>query len=398
MRDSKQIPYLLKLIDDESSSIQEKVFAELSSYGPSLKDEIKKLSLPLNPVQKDCIEQIYQSNKKEWLKQIWPSWFDLNKDNEKLEGALTILSDFLSDYDSKVNLKQRLDILAIQYKEKHRIKDERLLARFLFKDKGLLGDEDDYYNPQNCNLNYVIKGKKGIPISLASIYMLVGARLGLHIEGCHFPGHFLTRINWRGRQVFVDCFSNGQIIELQDILAVRSDIQDGLEDILRENVDAETIIRRFLSNLVRSYQMIDNEEHSQLMTELFRDLDMRVADKRIPELTPDEIIIDVGPLLNPGQVVRHVRHGYRGVIVETDTRFRTIEKWFDGSRMQYSRRQPWYHVLVHDTDQVTYVSESNLLSEQKIKPITHPLLPYFFDTNPEGKYIRNANPWPSPDF
>lgn len=398
MIDSKQIPYLLRLVDDESSEVQKKIFAELALFGPSLKDEIKKLSLPLTSVQSQYINQIYQLNKLDWLKQMWPGWFGLKDDYQKLEGALTILSDFLNNYDSTISLKRLLDVLAIQYKARHRLKDERMLARFLFKEKGLRGDEFDYYSPQNCNLTYVICEKKGIPISLASIYMLVGRRLGLHIEGCHFPGHFLTRINHKGRRVFVDCFSSGQIIQPEDILGLRSDIQDGMEEILEEKIEAEVIIRRVLANLIRAYQMLENAQMSELMVGLFQDLDMRVAYKRIPELSPDEIIIDIGPQLEPGLVVQHARLGYRGIIVEVDTRYKTVEKWNDGNKTEYSRRQPWYHVLVHDSDQVTYVAEANLLEDFSNLELKHPLLSYFFDSTPEGLYIRNNNPWPSPDF
>lgn len=398
MIDSKQIPYLLRLVDDESSLVQEKVFSELASFGPALKDEIKKLSLPLTSVQNQYINQIYHLNKRDWLKQIWPSWFELEDDYEKLEGALTILSDFLNNYDPNISLKRLLDVLAVQYKERHRLKDERILARYLFKEKGLQGDEHDYYSPQNCNLSYVICEKKGIPISLASIYMLVGKRLGLNIEGCHFPGHFLARINHKGKKVFVDCFSSGQIIQLEDMLNLRSDIQDGMEEILNEKIEAETIIRRVLANLVRAYQMQENSEDGELMIGLFQDLDTRVAHKRIPELSPDEIIIDIGPQLDPGQIVQHSRLGYRGIIVEVDTRYKTVEKWHDGNRIQYSRRQPWYHVLVHDSDQVTYVAEANLLEDFSNLEVKHPLLSYFFDMTQDGVYIRNSNPWPSPDF
>ena len=122
MIDSKQIPYLLRLVDDESSEVQKKIFAELALFGPSLKDEIKKLSLPLTSVQSQYINQIYQTNKLDWLKQIWPSWFELKDDYQKLEGALTILSDFLNNYDSTISLKRLLDVLAIQYKTRHRLK------------------------------------------------------------------------------------------------------------------------------------------------------------------------------------------------------------------------------------------------------------------------------------
>ncbi len=45
----------------------------------------------------------------------------------------------------------------------------------------------DYGDPQNSNLVHVITRRAGLPISLACVYILVGQRMGLAIEGCNFP-------------------------------------------------------------------------------------------------------------------------------------------------------------------------------------------------------------------
>ncbi|MCK5014911.1 MAG: heat shock protein HspQ [Candidatus Omnitrophica bacterium] len=405
MTDPKQIPHLIKLLDDESSDIREAVAKKLEAFGPTLKEELKKLTLSLNPTQEEYINEILREHKRVWLKHIWPNWLslidereDLLENYKKMESALAFFSKFLNESDSDLQLKNLLDELACAYKEKFKNSDPVRLAKFLFKEKKLCGDEEDYYNPQNSNLVYVITKKKGIPISLCAVYMLVGLRLGIRIEGCHFPGHFLARIDLDGRKVFVDCFSGGQIVDQKDLLNMRGDVFEGMENVLNEIADARTIVRRFLANLIRSYQAQTDKDNSELMIKLFRDMDAHISDSEILNLTPEDIIDYGKSNFESGQCVNHVRYGYRGIIVEVDRECEATDDWYYGNQTQPNCHQPWYHVLVHGSDQVTYVAESNLVKDSSKEKMTHSLLSYFFTKDKKGDYIRNDNPWPETDF
>jgi hemimethylated DNA binding protein len=405
MIDPKQIPHLIKLLDDESSEIRETVIKKLEAFGPTLKEELKNLTLSLNPTQEEYINVILEEQKRDWLKHIWPTWLStINEkdgsldDYKKLESALSFVSKFLNKTDSDLSLKNLLDELAAEYKTKYKKSGPVRLAKFLFKEKKLRGDEDDYYNPQNSNLVYVLTEKKGIPISLCAVYMLVGMRLGIKVEGCHFPGHFLARIELDGRKVFVDCFSGGQIIDQKDLLNMRGDVFEGMENVLSEVADAQTVVRRFLANLIRSYQIQEDKDGSELMIKLFRDMDAHINDTEISSLTPEDIIDFGNPAFESGQLCSHVRYGYRGIIVEVDRECEATDDWYYGNQTQPNRHQPWYHVLVHGSDQVTYVAESNLAKDSSKEKMKHSLLSYFFTKNKEGDYVRNDNPWPETDF
>ena len=89
--------------------------------------------------------------------------------------------------------------------------EERVIAlnQYLFEDLGYWGNTEAYYDPRNSYLNEVIDRKTGIPISLAVIYLEVGRRIGLPLEGVSFPGHFLVRLRLRGGMLVLDPFSGG---------------------------------------------------------------------------------------------------------------------------------------------------------------------------------------------
>ena len=89
--------------------------------------------------------------------------------------------------------------------------EERVAAlnQFLFEDLGFRGNTEAYYDPRNSYLNEVIERKTGIPITLAVLYMALGRRIGLPLEGVSFPGHFLVRLRLRAGVLVLDPFAAG---------------------------------------------------------------------------------------------------------------------------------------------------------------------------------------------
>lgn len=100
------------------------------------------------------------------------------------------------------------------------------------------------------------------------------------------------------------------------------------------------------------------------------------------------------PIFEPGQLIRHRRYGYRGVVVERDERCQADAAWYSKNQTQPSRDQPWYHVLVDGTSTCTYAAAENLMADSANLPINHPLVSRFFSDFQGDSYVRNANPWP----
>ena len=104
---------------------------------------------------------------------------------------------------------------------------------------------------------------------------------------------------------------------------------------------------------------------------------------------------DGPPLYRPGQLVRHRRYGYRGVVVDFDLTFRGDEGWYQSNQTQPAQDQPWYQVLVHGSQSTTYAAQTSLMLDTSRDPIVHSLLEYFFTEFKNGIYVRNERPWPS---
>ena len=89
-----------------------------------------------------------------------------------------------------------------------------------------------------------------------------------------------------------------------------------------------------------------------------------------------------------GQLVRHKRYGYRGVVVYIDDTCQADEQWYQRNQTQPEQDQPWYHVLVDGASHTTYVAEENLEPDPLGTKVTHPQLRRFFKTFLGGRYYR----------
>ncbi len=83
------------------------------------------------------------------------------------------------------------------------------LNEFLFQDLGYRGNTEEYYDPRNSYLNEVMDRRTGIPITLSVLYIALGRRIGLPLEGVSFPGHFLVRLRLRSGMLVLDPFAGG---------------------------------------------------------------------------------------------------------------------------------------------------------------------------------------------
>ena len=83
-----------------------------------------------------------------------------------------------------------------------------------------------------------------------------------------------------------------------------------------------------------------------------------------------------------GQVVRHRKFPFRGVIFDVDPEFNSTEEWWLSipEDVRPRKDQPFYHLLAENeaTSYVAYVSEQNLLVDDSGKPVNHPQVEELF--------------------
>ena len=140
--------------------------------------------------------------------------------------------------------------------ERYPLQVIKKINQYLFDKLGFSGDRENYYNVENSYLNRVIERKKGIPITLAVIYLEVAKRLDFPMVGIGMPGHFLIRPDFADAGIFVDVFNQGEILFPQDCEAKLSELYQypvKLEQHFLNPVSEHQILGRMLNNLKQIY-------------------------------------------------------------------------------------------------------------------------------------------------
>ena len=128
-----------------------------------------------------------------------------------LEAAISVAQDELPGLDVQGVLGE-IDALAVRLSSRlpgdaapmHRL---RLMNRFFFQELGFAGNVNDYYDPKNSYLHSVLHTRRGIPITLAMLYIEIAGQIGLDASGVSFPSHFLVKVKMPQGEVVIDPFT-----------------------------------------------------------------------------------------------------------------------------------------------------------------------------------------------
>ena len=100
------------------------------------------------------------------------------------------------------------------------LKTIQAINHHLYTELGFSGNQIDYYEPDNSYFNRVLERRIGIPITLALVYLEVAQRLDFPMVGVGMPGHFLVRPMVEDMAVYVDPFSQGEVLFPADCLTI----------------------------------------------------------------------------------------------------------------------------------------------------------------------------------
>lgn len=148
-----------------------------------------------------------------------------------IEAAASIAQDEYPDLDVQQVLGDVDQLLARARRRCGDVSDPlqrlRVLNQFFFRDMGFGGNVNNYYDPDNSYLNVVLRTRRGIPITLAVLWLELAQGLGLKARGVNFPGHFMVKVNLPDGQAVIDPFT-GQSLS-------REELSERLEPYKRRN-------------------------------------------------------------------------------------------------------------------------------------------------------------------
>ncbi len=142
----------------------------------------------------------------------------------------------------------------------------KTINRYLFVEQGFSGNTNKYYDVDNSYLNRVLERRTGIPISLSTVYMLIGKRLGLPLYGVGMPGHFLVKYETGRYRIFVDSFNGGALLTQRDCARFLDQAGYGFDERYLQKTTARSILIRMIKNLVAIYNKMEDTPRAVRLT------------------------------------------------------------------------------------------------------------------------------------
>lgn len=111
-----------------------------------------------------------------------------------------------------------------------------ILTQVFYKDMGFGLNPNNYYAPENSYLHDVLRTRRGIPVSLAVIWLELANGLGLQAQGISFPGHFLVKIQLDGGLVVMDPLT-GESLGIDELTDRLAPYREGLDRLAGADLD-----------------------------------------------------------------------------------------------------------------------------------------------------------------
>lgn len=266
----------LSLLDDPSPSVQKALLRELIRIGPNacvfLEDLCNGSNRMFALYAKRLLRQIENANPSEEFRKF------IRSQNYELETGAIMLCRVAYPEVKPGDICPQIDAIAQRCREliaKPISPRERcaVINRVLFHEFEFRGNKDHYENPDNSFLNRVLETKKGLPISLAILYLLVAQRVGAELDPIAYPGHFLVGSFEEGLPFYIDPFKRGRILAPGQLLDASTDYLSlsQLGDLAP--VPVREVLSRCCRNLAKHYAADGQHSMSQLFASFVKDFE-----------------------------------------------------------------------------------------------------------------------------
>lgn len=283
---NNELENLVRLLDDEDENIYTNIKERFLSHGYESITYLKNCLHSDNNLLKSRANEIISILKFEEIDTGFKK-LSYRNENDILEEAIFLIASFGYPEVKMESYKREIDNMAsdIQLKLLKRnnnvsqIKPLDILNTinaYLFNEKKFSGNSESYYDPNNSYLNKVLDSKRGIPITLSIIYLLISKRLKLPMTGVNLPGHFIVKYEDQNGEYFIDPFNKGIVISMKEAEEFVKKIGMSKADLssisyLKKSTDRE-IVLRVLRNLMEIYKEKSDKFRSSQLEKLMDSL------------------------------------------------------------------------------------------------------------------------------
>lgn len=149
-----------------------------------------------------------------------------------------------------------------------------VLNRVLFHEYGFRGEAENYHDPRNSFLHQVIHRRRGIPLTLSVVYILVALRCGIELEPIGLPGRFMAACNIGDEPFYIDAYERGAFRTEDDLRAYFRQLEIPFDPAVMMPAPAGEVIARCCRNLVNQYTAARDHAKAKLFAEFVHEFEL----------------------------------------------------------------------------------------------------------------------------
>ncbi|NBP68023.1 MAG: hypothetical protein EBR30_13475 [Cytophagia bacterium] len=267
-----ELKALVSLLDDEDDQIVAHIEEKIRSLGkeiiPYLEQEWEST---FNPGLQRKIEDLIHTLQFQVLKERLQSWYE--EPEQDLLTGLWLVSTYQYPDIELSKLKQDLEQIYydawLEFRpDLHPFDQVKVINSVFFNKLKFGANTKNFHSPGNSLINIVLETRKGNPISLCVIYMLVAQKLKLPIYGVNLPNLFILTFKDEKVQFYINAFNRGLIFSKQDIENYIHELRLTPQESFFQPCSSLEIIRRTLRNLVMSFDKMGEHAKAEEVKEL----------------------------------------------------------------------------------------------------------------------------------
>jgi regulator of sirC expression with transglutaminase-like and TPR domain len=258
---------LLSLLTDDDPAVRETVRQQILAQGPASTGWLRRHALSDDPRLRRQIRGILDHFERTAADEDFHSFCTASGDEFDIEHAALLLARTEYPLIQIDGYRAWLDDLAGELRNRMDFSAAPdvllgVMNQYLFQELGFVGNEKDYYDPENSYLNRVLDRRTGNPINLSLVYLLLARRLRLPLVGIGMPGHFVCCFRATTCELYVDVFNRGRLLTKGDCVKFLLQSNSGYHQSYLAPVTPRRMLIRICMNLHHIYLQRGDEHRA----------------------------------------------------------------------------------------------------------------------------------------
>lgn len=275
---SNELNALVSLLDDSDSEVRIHVRDRILALGTDIIPFLeKKWENSFNPdIQKE-IEELVHDLQFSLLKLRLSDWKN-SEDRDLLTGLWIINTYQYPDIEfDKLNAEMHqiyFEVWTAFSNDLQPFDQIRIINNVLFNTLRFSANTKNFHSPANSMLSSVLDSKRGNPLTLCSIYLLVARKLGLPVYGVNLPNLFVLTYKSADVNFYINAFNKGLIFSKKDVSNYLEHLKIEPKPEFYEPCSQLAIVQRMLRNLGQSFEKLgelDKQDEIRSLIALLED-------------------------------------------------------------------------------------------------------------------------------